>query len=89
MQTSPLRSMMQVLGSWPRDKALRFLHFATGSDRLPLPGSEMLKIEAPFVAFGMAAHKQQLGMLPQVWSTWRLWHRLASIAYTHIYSLAC
>jgi hypothetical protein len=57
--------LWKVLASWPRDRQLQFLHFVTGSDRLPLPGSELLKLEAPFVAFGAAQHAAQLGMLPQ------------------------
>lgn len=54
-----------VVNTWPRERKLQFLQFVTGSARLPLPGSELLKIEAPFVALGAAEHKAQLGMLPQ------------------------
>ncbi|KAG1679492.1 hypothetical protein FOA52_011091 [Chlamydomonas sp. UWO 241] len=57
--------LWKVLSSWPRTRHLQFLHFVTGSDRLPLPGCELLKLEAPFIAFGAAQHKAQLGMLPQ------------------------
>lgn len=56
---------MQVLSKWPGQRRLKFLEFVTGSSRLPLPGSELLKIEAPFVAYSAAQHKAQLGTLPQ------------------------
>lgn len=55
----------EVVNAWPRERKLQLLLFVTGSSRLPLPGSELLKIEAPFVALGLAEHKAQLGMLPQ------------------------
>ena len=54
-----------MLAAWPRERRLQFLAFVTGSTRLPLPGSELLKIEAPFVALGAAEHRAMLGMLPQ------------------------
>ena len=59
------RLLWQVLGSWPAAKKRRFLEFVTGSERLPAPGTELLKVESPFVAMGMVEHRQQLGMLPQ------------------------
>ncbi|KAG2433893.1 hypothetical protein HXX76_008246 [Chlamydomonas incerta] len=54
-----------VLAGWPAERRLRFVEFVTGTSRLPLPGSELLKIQAPFVAMGAAEHKATLGMLPQ------------------------
>lgn len=58
--------LWQVLAGWPAERRLRFVEFVTGTSRLPLPGSELLKIQAPFVAMGAAEHKATLGMLPQV-----------------------
>eukprot|EP00198_Chlamydomonas_reinhardtii_P004774 XP_001694110.1 ubiquitin-protein ligase [Chlamydomonas reinhardtii] len=57
--------LWQVLAGWPAERRLRFVEFVTGTSRLPLPGSELLKIQAPFVAMGAAEHKATLGMLPQ------------------------
>ncbi|EFJ42551.1 hypothetical protein VOLCADRAFT_107185 [Volvox carteri f. nagariensis] len=54
-----------VLAEWSPERRLRFVEFVTGTSRLPLPGSELLKIQAPFVAMGAAEHKATLGMLPQ------------------------
>lgn len=57
--------LFSVLGCWPRAEQLRFVEFVTGTPRLPLPGSELLKVQAPFVAMGLTEHKCMLGMLPQ------------------------
>ena len=54
-----------VVNGWPHERKTQFLAFVTGSPRLPLPGSELLKVEAPFVALGAAEHRMHLGMLPQ------------------------
>ncbi|GIL74172.1 hypothetical protein Vretimale_4802 [Volvox reticuliferus] len=54
-----------VMAEWPPERRLRFVEFVTGTSRLPLPGSELLKIQAPFVAMGVAEHRATLGMLPQ------------------------
>ncbi|GLC34838.1 hypothetical protein PLESTM_000245500 [Pleodorina starrii] len=54
-----------VLAEWPGERRRRFVEFVTGTSRLPLPGSELLKIQAPFVAMGAAEHRATLGMLPQ------------------------
>lgn len=58
--------LWEVLGAWPVEQRRRFVEFVTGTARLPLPGSELLKVQAPFVAMGAAEHKATLGMLPQV-----------------------
>lgn len=55
----------EVVESWPGDRQRQLLEFVTGSSHPPLAGSELLRIEAPFVAFGMEEYKAQLGMLPQ------------------------
>ncbi|KXZ53241.1 hypothetical protein GPECTOR_7g1135 [Gonium pectorale] len=57
--------LWEVLANWPAERRLRFVEFVTGTSRLPLPGSELLKIQAPFVAMGASEHKATLGMLPQ------------------------
>lgn len=56
----------QVLSCWSVELQTAFLDFATGTTRLPAPGSELLKVECPFVALSDAEYRQQLGMLPQV-----------------------
>eukprot|EP00983_Pelagomonas_calceolata_P081884 1155735-Pelagomonas_calceolata.AAC.15 len=56
----------QVLSCWSVELQTAFLNFATGTSRLPAPGSELLKVECPFVAISIAESKQHLGMLPQV-----------------------
>jgi hypothetical protein len=61
-----LEALWEVLAAWPPERRLRFVEFVTGTARLPLPGSELLKVQAPFVAMGAAEHKSMLGMLPQV-----------------------
>ncbi len=58
-------TLWKVVDAWPRDRKQQFLAFVTGSSRLPLPGSELLKVESPFVALGAAENRAQLGMLPQ------------------------
>ncbi|KAG2486509.1 hypothetical protein HYH03_014811 [Edaphochlamys debaryana] len=64
--SAPLVALLwQVLAAWSPERRLRFVEFVTGTSRLPLPGSELLKIQAPFVAMGAAEHKALLGMLPQ------------------------
>ncbi len=74
-----------MVDGWPLESKLQFLKFVTGSSRLPLPGSELLKVEAPFVAFGLAEHKVQLGMLPQAHTCDNLlelpnyWHALRQV----------
>eukprot|EP00798_Chlamydomonas_sp_ICE-L_P021531 gene21531-28521_t len=57
--------LWEVLAGWEAERRKAFLHFVTGSPRPPVPGTELLKVEAPFVAFGLAEYKAQLGMLPQ------------------------
>lgn len=54
-----------MVGRWPPERKRTFVEFVTGTARLPVPGSELLRVEAPFVAIGVSEHQQQLGMLPQ------------------------
>lgn len=56
----------QVLEAWPVGLRRKFIMFVTGSDRLPLRGTELLRIELPFVAVNSADHEKHLKMLPQV-----------------------
>lgn len=42
-----------------------FLRFVTGSDRLPLPGTELLRIEVPFTPLTPDEHEDMLRKLPQ------------------------
>ncbi|QDZ23575.1 ubiquitin-protein ligase [Chloropicon primus] len=58
-------ALWEVLDSWPKDKKLCFVKFVTGSDRLPLPNTELIKIELPFFAFSDHDHKNLLKTLPQ------------------------
>jgi len=58
-------ALWQVLDTWPPGLKRKFVRFVTGSERLPLPGSELLRIELPFVAFSTREQKKTLGMLPQ------------------------
>ncbi|KAK3277561.1 hypothetical protein CYMTET_14440 [Cymbomonas tetramitiformis] len=58
-------SLWRVLDFWPIDMKRKFVQFVTGSDRLPLKGTELLRIEVPFVAVSQRDHQRHLGMLPQ------------------------
>lgn len=60
-----LTLLWDVLTAWPTDKRLQFVDFVTGSKRLPLPGSELLKIECPFLALNAAQKAAMLQTLPQ------------------------
>ena len=60
-----LTALWAVLDGWPRERKSRFVHFVTGSHRLPVPGMELLRIEMPFISIGAKDHKKTLGMLPQ------------------------
>lgn len=54
-----------VLSAWPGQQQRAFVRFVTGTDRLPAPGTEVLTISSPFVAYNTAQQAQMLGMLPQ------------------------
>ena len=58
-------ALWQVLDAWPLPKKLDFAKFVTGTDRLPLPKTEMIKVELPFFAFSDHDHARLLGTLPQ------------------------
>lgn len=57
---------LQVVNDWSIDLKQQFLRFLTGSDRLPQPGTEVLHMDLPFVAFTIQAHRTMLTRLPQV-----------------------
>jgi len=59
------KALWEVVGRWTPELKRKFVLFCTGSDRLPLPGTELLRVELPFVAFSASDHKKMLGMLPQ------------------------
>lgn len=54
--------VFEIYETWSLHK---FLFFVTASDRFPLPGSELLRVEVPFFPVTMKEHEKQLGMLPQ------------------------
>ena len=60
------KALWEVVDGWPVETKRQFVVFVTGSDRLPLPGTELLRVELPFVALSARDHKKMLGMLPQV-----------------------
>ena len=63
---APLQAALwAVLDGWPRGRKARFVHFVTGSGRLPAPGMELLRIEMPFISMSPKDHATTLGMLPQ------------------------
>lgn len=57
--------LWKVVQGLPPDLFRAFVRFVTGSDRLPLPGTELLKIEVPFTALVEREHRELLGKLPQ------------------------
>ena len=60
-----LDTLFQIYKEWPLYMKRKFLFFVTASDRFPLPGSELLRVEVPFFPVTMKEHEKQLGMLPQ------------------------
>jgi len=59
------RALWDVVAKWDPELKLQFVLFVTGSNRLPLPGTELLRVELPFVALSTKDQQQMLGMLPQ------------------------
>lgn len=55
-----------ILDAWQVSKRIAFIKFLTGTNKLPLPGTEFLRLEMPFFPLTSQELKQQLGMLPQV-----------------------
>ena len=51
--------------AWSVPEKRDFVKFVTGSDRLPLPGSEHMRIQLPFAPLNEQEHHQQLQRLPQ------------------------
>ena len=82
---TPGEMLWHTLAAWPLERRRAFLQFVTGSSRPPVPGSELLKVEAPFIAFGAKEHRAQLGMLPQAHTCDNLlelpnyWHALLQV----------
>lgn len=61
-----LTSVLAVLQKWPLPQRQQLVKFITGSDKLPLPGTEALSI-SPLESFDIGVKEEQLmGCLPQV-----------------------
>ena len=61
-----LPMIAQVVNAWTIQLKKQFLLFATGSEKLPAPRAELLRIELPFTAFDRQDHQAMLLRLPQV-----------------------
>jgi hypothetical protein len=53
-----------VIRELPPDKKRKLLKFVTGVSRLPLPGTEILRVDMPFMAISLEEHRAQLQKLP-------------------------
>lgn len=58
-------ALWEVVHAWSADEKRQFLKFVTGSERLPAPLSESIKIELPFTPLGQDEWERMLGMVPQ------------------------
>jgi hypothetical protein len=58
-------ALWAVVDAWPPALQRRFVAFVTGTERLPLAGTELLRVELPFVAVSTKDHQRHLQMLPQ------------------------
>jgi len=58
-------SLWAVLDGWKPAQKRRLLKFATGSERLPAPGTELLSVQMVFSTASAAELGWQAGMLPQ------------------------
>ena len=58
-------SLWAVLDGWKPAQKRRLLKFATGSERLPAPGTELLSVQMVFSTVGAAELGWHAGMLPQ------------------------
>lgn len=58
--------LWDILDAWQLPQRMAFIKFLTGTNKLPLPGTEILRLEMPFFPLTSRELKQQLGMLPQV-----------------------
>jgi len=57
--------LWDVVDDWPTEQKIQFVKIVTGSDRLPLPRTEMNKVELPFFAFSNRDHANLLRTLPK------------------------
>ena len=65
-QCVPLRTALwSIVDSLEKHAKRKLLRFITGVDRLPSPGTEMIKIEMPFMAYSAEEHEKTLLMMPQ------------------------
>ena len=58
-------ALWSVLDSWSPAQQLAFLLFVTGVPAAPTPGTEVLRVEAPFTAFGAGQQALLLLVLGQ------------------------
>ena len=65
-QCHPLReALWATIDALDKEQKRKLLHFITGVDRLPSAGTEMIKIEMPFMAYSSEEHEKTLLMMPQ------------------------
>jgi hypothetical protein len=65
-QCDPLRNALwATIDKLDRFQKRKLLRFITGVDRLPSAGTEMIKIEMPFMAYSSDEHAKTLMMMPQ------------------------
>jgi hypothetical protein len=65
-QCHPLReALWAIIDGLDRVQKRKLLRFITGVDRLPSAGTEMMKIEMPFMAYSLEEHAKTLMMMPQ------------------------
>ncbi len=65
-QCHPLReALWATIDGLDRVQKRKLLRFITGVDRLPSAGTEMMKIEMPFMAYSLDEHAKTLMMMPQ------------------------
>merc|ERR1719181_2372317 len=66
VQHTQLRECLwAVIDSLSPERMRLLLKFVTGVSRLPIPGTEAVKIEMPFIAYGHDEHVKNLERLPQ------------------------
>lgn len=66
VQHKQLRECLwSVIDSFTPERMRQLLKFVTGVSRLPIPGTEVVKIEMPFMVYGREEHVKNLERLPQ------------------------
>ena len=54
-----------TIDSFSVDDKRLLLKFMTGIDRLPIPGTEVVRVEMPFMVYGLDEHRKNLQKMPQ------------------------